>query len=392
MADWNIAAQLEDWRAQGLWRELRPLDEVRGVIVRAKGREWVNFSSNDYLGLADSDELRGALETGVEKFGGGSGASRLVCGTHRAHLDLEEALAAFKGTEAALTFSSGFAVPLGTIPALVGAGDTIILDKLCHASLVDAARLSGATIRVFPHNHLEKLERLLSTAKGRVLVVTESIFSMDGDAAPLREIVARKDKYGAWLLVDEAHAVGILGPQGRGLAAELGVDQHIDLHMGTLSKAFGLSGGYLAAKREVIDLLINRARSFIYTTAPPPALAHAALHVLNLLRDPRGDSLRARLHANVQRLLPCVEDPGIRAAILPLIIGAEETAMRSSQALNDAGFLIPCIRFPTVARGSARLRLTVSAAHTVAHLQGLEQALAQTLPQRMAGDASCAAR
>lgn len=375
MDAWNIAAQLDELRAQGLWRELRPLDEVDGVIVRSGDREWINFSSNDYLGLAGSAELRAALEHGVAKYGAGSGASRLVCGTHRVHLDLEEALADFKGAEAALTFSSGFAVALGTIPALVGAGDTIILDKLCHASLVDAARLSGATLRVFPHNHLDKLERLLGTAKGRVLVVTESIFSMDGDAASLKEIVALKNKHGAWLLVDEAHAVGVLGPQGRGLAAELGVDGQIDLHMGTLSKAFGLSGGYLAASRQVIDLLVNRARSFIYTTAPPPALAHAALSSLNLIRGARGDVLRSALHENVRRVLAFMPSPEARGAILPLILGAEASAMDASRVLNEAGFLVPCIRYPTVARGSARLRLTVSAAHAEAQIDALAAAL-----------------
>ncbi len=384
MSDWNIEDQLNEWRAQGLWRELRPLDEAADVVVRSGGREWINFSSNDYLGLAGAAETREALMEGVAKHGGGSGASRLVCGTHRAHVDLEEALAEFKGTAAALTFSSGFAVALGTLPALVGPGDTLILDKLCHASLVDAARLSGATIRVFPHNHLEKLERLLGTSKGRVLVVTESIFSMDGDAAPLREIVDLKERHGAWLLVDEAHAVGVLGPEGRGLAAALGVASQIDLHMGTLSKAFGLSGGYLAASRAVIDLLVNRARSFIYTTAPPPALAHAAQHALRLLRGGRGDALRSRLQAHVQRLVPLVQGTGLQAAILPLILGGEETAMQASRALNEAGFLIPCIRFPTVARGRARLRLTVSAAHTAEHLDGLERALATlAAPQGM---------
>lgn len=377
MDSWNITARLDELRTQGLWRELRPLDEANGVIVRSGNREWVNFSLNDYLGLASAPQIRAALEEGVAKHGGGSGASRLVCGTHRAHLDLEEALADFKSTEAALTFSSGFAVALGTIPALVGPGDTIILDKLCHACLVDAARLSGATIRVFPHNHLEKLERLLRTAKGRVLVVTESIFSMDGDAAPLREIVELKSKHGAWLLVDEAHAVGVLGPQGRGLAAELGVDQQIELHMGTLSKAFGLSGGYLAASREVIDLLINRARSFIYTTAPPPHLAHAALAALNVLRGQQGDALRKTLHRNAQALKTALHGLDVSAAILPLILGTEAAAMAASQALNASGFLVPCIRYPTVARGSARLRFTVSAAHDMTQIDALKQALTE---------------
>jgi 8-amino-7-oxononanoate synthase len=379
MGEWNISDRLDELRAQGLWRELRPLEEVDGVVVRSGGREWVNFSSNDYLGLAGSTEMHAALEEGVAKHGAGSGASRLVCGTHRVHLELEEALADFKGTEAALTFSSGFAVALGTIPALVGAGDTIILDKLCHASLVDAARLSGATIRVFPHNHLEKLERLLSTARGRVLVVTESIFSMDGDAAPLPEMVKLKEKHGAWLLVDEAHAVGLLGPQGRGLAARLGVDRQVDLHLGTLSKAFGLSGGYLAASRQVIDLLVNRARSFIYTTAPPPALAHALLASLTIIRGVQGDALRETALGNMRSLagslseeLPCGQPP---AAILPWRLGDERTALKASQRLGEAGFLMPCIRYPTVAKGGARLRITVGARHTQEQIAALAGAL-----------------
>jgi 8-amino-7-oxononanoate synthase len=381
---WDITAQLDELRTQGLWRVLRPLDEQDGITVRAEGREWINFSSNDYLGLAHSAEMRHALTEGIAKYGGGSGASRLVCGTHRAHAELEEALADFKGTAAALTFSSGFAVALGTIPALMGAGDTIILDKLCHASLVDAARLSGATIRVFPHNHLKKLERLLRTAKGRVLVVTESIFSMDGDAAPLREIAALKAKYGAWLLVDEAHAVGVLGPQGRGLAAELGVDQQVDLHLGTLSKAFGLSGGYLAASRQVIDLLINRARSFIYSTAPPIHLAHALGIILNLIRSDRGDALRAQVRSHALQTQTLLSGIGIashanEAAILPVILGEESRAMEISSRLRETGFLIPCIRYPTVARGSARLRITVSALHSAAQIHALGTTLQETL-------------
>ena len=381
---WNITAQLDELRTQGLWRELRPLDEVDGVTVRAEGREWINFSSNDYLCLAHSAEMRNALAEGIDKYGGGSGASRLVCGTHRAHDGLEEALADFKGTAAALTFSSGFAVALGTIPALLGPNDTIILDKLCHASLVDAARLSGATIRVFPHNHLEKLERLLQTAKGRVMVVTESIFSMDGDPAPLREIAELKARHGAWLLVDEAHAVGVSGPQGRGLAAELGVDQQVDLHLGTLSKAFGLSGGYLAASRQVIDLLINRARSFIYSTAPPAHVAHALGVILELIRSERGDALRNQVRSHARQTQGLLTGLGISAppapgAIQPVILGEASRAMEVSARLRETGFLIPCIRYPTVARGSARLRITLSALHTSAQIDALGSALRQTL-------------
>lgn len=375
MNSWNITSQLEELRGQGLWRDLRPLDEVDGMMVRSEGREWVNFSSNDYLGLAGSADLRSALEDGVAKHGAGSGASRLVCGTHKAHSALEEALADFKGTEAALCFSSGFAVSLGTIPALVGPGDTLILDKLCHASLVDGARLSGATVRVFPHNHLEKLERLLGTAEGRVLVVTESIFSMDGDASLLREIVELKTKHGAWLMVDEAHAVGVIGPRGRGLAAELGVEAQIELQMGTLSKAFGLSGGYVAASRPVIDVLINRARSFIYTTAPLPALAHAGLRALEWLGGSRGDSLRRRLRDNVRHLTSLLAKPDAPAAILPVILGQEDAAFQASQQLQHEGFFVPCIRYPTVGRGSARLRITLSASHSAGQVAALAEAM-----------------
>lgn len=381
---WDITTQLDELRTQGLWRELRPLDVVSGVTVRSADREWINFSSNDYLGLAQSTEMQSALTAGIAKYGGGTGASRLVCGSHRVNADLEEALADFKGTAAALTFSSGFAVALGTIPALMGPNDTIILDKLCHASLVDAARLSGATIRVFPHNHLEKLERLLQTAKGRALVVTESIFSMDGDSAPLREIVELKARHGAWLLVDEAHAVGVLGPQGRGLAAALGVDQQVDLHLGTLSKAFGLSGGYLAASRQVIDLLINRARSFIYSTAPPVHLAHALGVILELIRSEHGDILRNRVRSHAQQthsLLAAIgiTSPPVPGAILPVILGEASRAMAVSSRLRDAGFLIPCIRYPTVARGSARLRITLSAVHSTDQIAALGTALQETL-------------
>ena len=370
---WDLQTQADQLRADGLWRELRTLDSAQGPLVQVDGRELVNFSSNDYLGLADSAELREALKEGVERYGAGSGSSRLVCGTMKPHVELEAALAAFKRTEAALTFSSGYAVALGTIPALVGSGDTIILDKLCHASLVDAARLSGATIRVFPHNHLEKLARLLETAKGRVLIVTEAIFSMDGDACPLAEIVELKERHGAWLLLDEAHAVGVLGPQGRGLTAALGLEQRVELQMGTLSKAFGLSGGYLAASQQVIDLLINRARSLIYSTAPPPCLAHAARGALGIVASHEGDRRREVLHQHVRQLQ---RSDAFVSAIVPKIIGDETRAMEMSAGLREAGFLIPAIRYPTVARGSARLRITASAAHQPEQVERLLRKLA----------------
>jgi 7-keto-8-aminopelargonate synthetase-like enzyme len=357
---WILADELHELEQRSLRRSLRSLDSPQGPVVQLNGREVINFSSNDYLGLASSDVLKNAMMEGIARYGAGSGASRLVCGGLAPHRELEEALAAFKGAEAALTFSSGFAVALGVIPALMGKDDVIIMDKLCHASLVDAARLSGATIRIFPHNHLEKLERLLQSHEGRrTLVITESIFSMDGDAALLKEIVEFKDQHGAWLLLDEAHAVGVLGPQGRGLAAALGLEQRIDLQMGTLSKSLGLSGGYLAASRTVIDLLVNKARSFIYSTAPSPAVAHAASAALQLCLSAEGDARRAQLQANLAALGRGVQP----SAIVPVIIGDESAAMQLSAQLLEEGYLIPAIRYPTVARGTARLRVTLSAAH-----------------------------
>jgi len=357
---WILADELHELEQRSLRRSLRSLDSPQGPVVQLNGREVINFSSNDYLGLASSDVLKNAMMEGIARYGAGSGASRLVCGGLAPHRELEEALAAFKGAEAALTFSSGFAVALGVIPALMGKDDVIIMDKLCHASLVDAARLSGATIRIFPHNHLEKLERLLQSHEGRrTLVITESIFSMDGDAALLKEIVEFKDQHGAWLLLDEAHAVGVLGPHGRGLAAALGLEQRIDLQMGTLSKAIGLSGGYLAASRTVIDLLVNKARSFIYSTAPSPAVAHAASAALQLCLSAEGDARRAQLQANLAALGRGVQP----SAIVPVIIGDESAAMQLSAQLLEEGYLIPAIRYPTVARGTARLRVTLSAAH-----------------------------
>lgn len=380
---WEIEKEIEAIREGGLFRELRTLESSQGAVVHREGRELINFSSNDYLGLAASEELKSALKEGVDRYGAGSGASRLVCGSLAPHEELEADLAAFKGSEAALSFSSGYAVALGTIPALVGKDDIIILDKLCHASLVDAARLSGATVRVFPHNHLEKLEKLLCGAResgaARVLVVAESIYSMDGDAAKLREIVALKDQHGAWLMLDEAHAVGVIGPQGRGLAAELGLEKRVELQLGTLSKAVGLSGGYLAASRSVISLLINKARSFIYSTAPPPAVAFAARAALKVIQGTEGERRREKLGLNRAEW----EKMGASSAsaIFPVIVGDESRAMVLSRRLLDDGFLVPAIRFPTVARGSARLRVTLSAAHELGQIEALAMCLRRAMAE-----------
>jgi len=372
-------------------RSLRPLATPQGVAITSAGRPLVNFSSNDYLGLAAHPLTREALIRAVQTHGAGAGASRLVCGSLAPHTELEETLAAFKGTEAALTFSSGHAAALGTLGALLRPGDIALLDRLAHACLIDGARASGATLRTFRHNDLHQLAQRLDwatarlPADGRLLVVTEGVFSMDGDRAPLREISTLTRRHHALLLVDEAHSFGLCGRQGRGLADELGVTDHVDLHLGTLSKAVGLAGGYVAASRSAVDLIVNRARSLIYSTAPPPALAAAATTVIrDIFPSPLGTDLRRQLRTNLLHLtplLPARHAPATPPAspILPLILGSEEAALRAAANLFQAGFLIPAIRPPTVPIGQARLRLTVSAAHSPDHLNALAAALAAAL-------------
>jgi 8-amino-7-oxononanoate synthase len=367
-------AELRELEAAGLLRTLRPLDSPAGPRVLRDGRECWNFSSNDYLGLARHPALEDALTEGVRRFGAGAAASRLVCGTLPPHRLLEEKLADAKQTQAALVFSSGFATALGAIPAIVGKDGFVLLDKLSHACLVDGARLSGATIRVFPHNDMEKLERLLVSirakhAGARVLVATESVFSMDGDLCPLRRIVELAENHGALLLLDEAHGFGVLGANGMGLAEREGLQGRIAFQMGTLSKAAGLAGGYLAASREWIGLLVNRARSFIYSTAPPPALAHAAITALDLIRSDEGTSRRRLLEENIGAL------GDFPAPVIPRLLGGNDAALAASSALAEMGFIVPAIRYPTVPRGSARLRISVSAAHPVRAVLALKAAL-----------------
>ncbi len=383
----RIADQLADLRARSLLRGLREIETPQQPLVRCEGRELINFSSNDYLGLAADPLLADAAIAAIREFGVGSGASRLVCGTQPPHTRLERALAEWKQTDAALAFPSGYAAALGTLGALAGPHDVLILDKLCHASLIDGARLSGAILRVFPHNHIGRLESQLAWARerhpeARVIVVTESVFSMDGDLAPLREIVELKKTHGAMLLLDEAHAVGVLGKNGRGLAHELGLSREIDIQLGTLSKALGVSGGYVCGAQPLIDLLINRARSLIYTTAPPPSLAAAARAAVDHLASPAGEERRALLWRNIQQFIadapPTFPRAALtRSAIAPLIIGGEQAALDAARWLRDRGFLVPAIRFPTVPRGTARLRVTLSASHTPDQIAALCTALAR---------------
>lgn len=366
---------------QNLLRSLRTWQTAPSPLLTSLQNEsYINFSSNDYLGLSQHSTLKEAAIKATQNSGTGATASRLVCGTFDCHRELEQRIAALKESDDARVFANGYCTAMGTITALVGKGDTIILDKLSHACLIDASKLSGAQVRVFPHNNLDRLESILRTtreksAKARILVITESVFSMDGDCCPLLEIIALKNKYEASLLLDEAHALGVLGERGLGLAEQLGVQQDVDLQMGTLGKAAGSAGGYLAANQTIIDLLTNKARSFIYSTAPPPAQIAASLAALNLIVSEEGAKLRTRLFENANAV--AIPSPERLSPIIPLILGENEKALQASEKLSAKGLLVPAIRFPTVPKGTARLRITVSAAHTEEHLQKLNQILCE---------------
>jgi 8-amino-7-oxononanoate synthase len=386
----DLQQRLAAIREQNLYRELRRVDSAQGPRIEIAGRTLLNFSSNDYLGLANHPALKEAAIKATEKFGAGAGASRLICGSLAPFHELEEALAVFKGIEAALTFSTGYAAALGAITALLDKDDIIILDKLVHACIVDAAKLSGAKLRVFAHNDLDDLETILKWADlksrntqhaTRVLIVTESIFSMDGDHAPLREIVALKEKYGAWLMVDEAHATGLFGENRRGLAEETGVSDRIEIQMGTLGKALGASGGYICGSRRLIDFLVNRARSFIFSTAPVPAAAAAASAGIRLVQSGKGKTLNEKLRTHIAEVQSAIGNraSAIPSAILPFIIGSETKAVELAAQLRERGIFVPAIRYPTVARGAARLRITLTAAHTKQDVEQLAAAFSQII-------------
>jgi 8-amino-7-oxononanoate synthase len=384
-----LREELDALDAKHLRRKLRGMHSPQGAVIASGGKTLLNFASNDYLGLADEAFLKEAAIRAARDFGAGSGSARLISGTLPPHEDLERALAEFKRTEAALAFACGFSTAVGAIPALVGKDDVVILDKLSHACLVDGSRLSGATLRIFPHNDLNKLASHLQWArtkfpKARVLVVTESVFSMDGDVAPLREMVELKEKFGAWLLVDEAHGVGVLGAQGRGLVDSLGLGARVEVQMGTLGKALGAAGGYIAGSQTLVDLLVNRSRSFIFSTAPPPAQAAAAAGALRWLPTNAGrERLRhletLRVHWNVLQSNG-EESSTAQSAIVPVPVGDEELALKQAARLWDEGFFVPAIRYPVVARGRARLRVTLTAAHTREQLESLWQALVAAKP------------
>jgi glycine C-acetyltransferase/8-amino-7-oxononanoate synthase len=354
------------------------LESGTGPVVRVAGRDVVLFASNDYLGLAGHPEVVAAAVHATETYGAGSGAARLVSGTLPPHLALEQCLAQFKGTEAVLTFGSGYLANIGAIPALVGRGGLILADRLCHASLIDGCRLSGADVRIYRHNDLEHLAALLGRRRPgrRTLIVTEGVFSMDGDLAPLPELAALAESHEADLYIDDAHGTGVMGAHGRGTVEHFGLERHIPLQMGTLGKALGSSGAFIAGSDQSIQYLLHRCRSFMFATAPPPGSAAAAAAALQIVaREPER---RCRLWNNRNRLWTGLHRLGFTLAptvspILPIVIGAAETAVRFSEELLVHEIFAPAIRPPTVPPNTSRIRVTVTSEHTAAHI---DQALA----------------
>lgn len=364
--------ELDKLKSDDLYRSMRTLTSGQGPLVEIDGRLVVCLCSNNYLGLAERKELRLAAIEAAKKYGTGAGASRLISGNLSLHEELEEELASFKGSEAALVFPTGYMANLGTICALVEKEDLVIGDRLNHASIIDACRLSGATFRVYPHKDMEALERILLRSREfrRRLIVTDAVFSMDGDVAPLREIVELAVKHVAILMVDEAHGMGVLGENGRGASEELGVEDRIDVNMGTLSKAAGCHGGYVSGRRELIELLKNKARTFIYTTGMSPPVCGAAMAALQIIRDE--PDLRQRLKENSQLVRRSLGygDAEIPTPIIPVVVGEASAATELSAFLLESGTMLPAIRPPTVPVGTSRLRVSVMATHTREQLKG----------------------
>jgi len=376
-----LAQGLLEREQQHLYRRRRTLQSPQTPDMTVDGRSYLGFCSNDYLGLANHPQLIDAAQQATAAFGTGSGASHLVCGHSSEHHALEEELAAFTGRERALVFSSGYMANLGTINALVGKGDAVFEDKLNHASLLDGGLLSGARFQRFLHNDLASLEKkLVSTDAARKLIVVDSVFSMDGDLAPLPELAQLATKHGAWLMADDAHGFGCLGATGAGSAEHFGLSQsELPILMGTLGKAAGSYGAFVAGSHELIETLIQHARPYIYTTAIPPSVAASSRAALLVMRNEGWR--REHLQVLIARFRQGAQQLGLQlmssaTAIQPIVIGSAEVTMAVAEKLRQQGILIGAIRPPTVPEGSARLRITLSAAHTEAHIDQLLGALA----------------
>ena len=382
-----IAEELDRLESLHQRRSLKRLEARGASDLFFQGKRLINFSSNDYLGLSEDERVKRAAKAAIDQYHASAASSRLICGNLDVHEQLEKELAAFKEKESALVFSSGYMTNIGLISALAGKEDEIYSDELNHASIIDGCRLSQARIRIFQHRDLDHLESLLrfSMATGRRLIVSDSVFSMDGDLAELPGLVDLAEKYDALLVLDEAHATGVLGSRGRGVYehfADLGLMERrqgsIDVAMGTLSKALGSFGGFVACSRSMRDFLINKCRSFIFSTALPPSAVGAARASLNIVQQDRG--LREKLWRNTNVLKKKLQERGFdmgpsETPILPIRFGSELKALTISAGLLEMGFYVPAIRPPSVPSGTSRLRLTVTAAHSEAQIEALVQAL-----------------
>jgi 8-amino-7-oxononanoate synthase len=382
-----VGLELARREAAGLARRLRRVDGAQDTWVSVEGRRALLLCSNNYLGLANDRRLRAAAEQAVAEYGVGAGASRLISGSMRIHHELEEEIAAFKGTEAALLFNSGYHANIGVITALAGSEDAVFSDELNHASIIDGCRLSRAKVVVYPHKDMDALGRSLArTEARRRLVVTDSVFSMDGDTAPLRDLCDVAERHAAMVMVDEAHATGVVGPAGAGLAAAMGVQDRVTVHMGTLGKALGGFGAFVAARRALVDLLVNEARSFVYTTALPVPVVAAARAALSIVcTEPQR---REQLRENAAFLRDGLERLGLKVGgdgghIIPVFVGDDRRTMCLSERLLAEGAFVQGIRPPTVPVGSARLRVTVMSTHTREDLEFALQKFASAFAEQI---------
>lgn len=384
----RVSLQLEALRSEGMLRTLRIVDGAQGPRVDIDGHDVLLLCSNNYLGLANHPRLVKAACSATERYGVGSGASRLVSGSMRLHHQLEERIATFKRTEAALLFNSGYAANTGILQGLIGHGDVIFSDRLNHASIIDGCRLSGARTVVYPHNDIDALDELMRSEtpnrQGRWLIVTDGVFSMDGDMARLPELVQLKERYDAWLMVDDAHGTGVLGGTGRGSGEELGCMSGIDIHMGTLGKALGGFGAFVACRRELRDLLINRSRSLIFSTSLPPGVLAAAVEAFELVDSTEGDRRRQALRSNralfAERLAQAGLDLlGSTTQIVPVLTSNPKPTMAAAARLLDRGIFLQGIRPPTVPAGMCRLRATLMADHNPEDLAAAAETIAQVV-------------
>lgn len=391
----QLQSYLTELAGQGMLRTLREVESAQGPRVKIAGQDYLLLCSNNYLGLANHPALIEASCKATTDFGTGSGASRLISGSMSLHHQLEERIAEFKGTEAALVFNTGYAANNGIIQGLLGPEDTVFSDSLNHASIIDGCRLSGARIEIYPHKDMAALEELLRQQKaercGRWLLVTDGVFSMDGDIAPLAELVALKQRYDAWLMVDDAHGGGVLGKSGRGTAEHCNCLEQIDLQMGTFGKAFGSFGAYLAARREVIDTLVNRSRSFIFSTSLPPGVLAANMAAINLVDSAEGARRRAQLEATRQLFHQLLSEVGFdlcgsATQIVPVMIGGPEPTMRAAAELFSRGVFLSGIRPPTVAPGTCRLRATLMADHSLVEVRQAAQQMIDVVRQELSRD------